>query len=94
MRYFEKSGKLIAVICASPIALAKHEIGLNKTITSHPSVANQLSKYKYSEDRVVIDGELITSRGPGTAFEFALAIVKKMVGQEKVNQITPPMILK
>jgi len=91
----QKSDKLIAAICAAPIALKAHGIGLQKTITSHPSKAEELkTDYNYSEDRVVIDGQLITSRGPGTAFEFGLAIVQKLIGSEKVKQITPPMILK
>lgn len=91
----EQTDKVIGVICASPIALASHGIAGGKTLTSHPSVAGQLTPlYKYSEERVVVDGGLITSRGPGTAFEFALAIVKQLVGQEKVDAISPGMILK
>lgn len=90
----EKSERLIAVICASPIALLKHGIGLGKKITSHPSKREELSKdYAYSEDRVVADGQLITSRGPGTTFEFALAIVEKLLGKEKVDQISPAMLI-
>ena len=91
----DKSNKLIAAICAAPIALKSHGIGLGKQITSHPSKADELkSDYNYSEDRVVIDGQLITSRGPGTAFEFGLAIVQHLIGSDKVQQITGPMILK
>ena len=49
--------------------------------------------YEYCEDRVVIDGTLITSRGPGTAFEFAFAIVESLVGREKVAEISKPMLV-
>ena len=49
--------------------------------------------YDYSEDRVVVDETLITSRGPGTAFEFALAIVEKLIGAEKVAEISKPMLV-
>ena len=91
----QNGNKLIGAICAAPIALKSHGIGLKKRITSHPSKAEELkNEYNYCEDRVVIDGQLITSRGPGTAFEFGLAIVEKLVGTEKVKEITPPMILK
>ncbi|RWS06014.1 Protein DJ-1-like protein [Dinothrombium tinctorium] len=91
----EKSGRLIAAICAAPIALKSHQIYPNKTITSHPSKAAELKDvYNYSEDRVVVDGQLITSRAPGTAFEFALTIVEKLCGKDKVNEITPSMVLK
>lgn len=53
-----------------------------------------VAAYVYSEDRVVADGHLITSRGPGTTFEFALAIVKALCGEETVAKISPPMMLK
>ena len=49
--------------------------------------------YVYSEERVVVDGTLITSRGPGTTFDFALAIAGQLVGQEVVNKISEAMLL-
>ncbi|KAI1301712.1 Parkinson disease protein 7 -like protein [Halotydeus destructor] len=91
----EKADRAIGAICAAPIALKSHGIALKKRITSHPSKAEVMKSgdYVYSEDRVVVDGQLITSRGAGTAFEFALAIVEKLVGKEKVDEISPPMVL-
>jgi len=50
--------------------------------------------YNYSEDRVVVDGKLVTSRGPGTTFEFALAIVELLVSKEKKDSLIPPMLVK
>ena len=50
--------------------------------------------YTYLEERVVVDGKVITSRGPGTAFEFALALVEALKGKATVDEIVPPMILK
>lgn len=50
--------------------------------------------YKYSEARVQKDGHLITSRGPGTSFEFALAIVEELLGAEVTAQVKAPLILK
>ena len=50
--------------------------------------------YKYSEDSVVKDGTLITSRGPGTAFNFALALVEALKGKEVAESLVSPMILK
>lgn len=50
--------------------------------------------YKYSEDRVVVDGKLITSRGPGTCIEFALAIVEQIQGKEKAQSLIKPMLIK
>lgn len=50
--------------------------------------------YKYSEARVQKDGHLITSRGPGTSFEFALTIVEELLGAEVAAQVKAPLILK
>lgn len=92
----EKSGRFIGAICAAPIALASHKIGSGKNVTSHPSVKEKLETagYQYSEARVVQDGKLITSRGPGTTFEFALKIVENLEGSEKAESLIPPMLLK
>ena len=53
-----------------------------------------IAGYQYSTERVVIDGKLITSRGPGTTFEFALALVEALQGKEKRDAISHPMLLK
>ncbi len=96
LRNQQNNNRLIAGICAAPVAFKAHGIGLQKQITSHPFRAEVLKDgtFKYLEERVVIDEQLITSRGVGTAFEFALAIVEKLLGINKVNEITPQMILK
>ena len=44
-------------------------------------------------DRVVVDGNLTTSRGPGTAFEFALSLVKQMYGEDKAKMVGGPMVM-
>lgn len=93
----ESSGRIIAAICAGPTALLSHGICTGKKLTSHPGVKDKMEssgQYTYLEDRVVHDGQLITSRGPGTAFEFALAIVEALKGKDTVDKIVPPMLLK
>uniref|UniRef100_A0A8R1DVW0 D-lactate dehydratase n=1 Tax=Caenorhabditis japonica TaxID=281687 RepID=A0A8R1DVW0_CAEJA len=89
-----ESGGLIAAICAAPIALLSHSIKV-ELITSHPSVKKQLEAggYKYSEDRVVVSGNVITSRGPGTSFEFALKLVELLVGKDTADGLVGPMVL-
>lgn len=57
-------------------------------------VLSSTGGYKYSEDCVVNDGKVITSRGPGTTFEFALKIVEKLQGAEKANSLVSPMLVK
>ncbi|KAJ3055763.1 Protein deglycase DJ-1zDJ-1 [Rhizophlyctis rosea] len=92
--YHDNAQKTVAIICASPIALKAANVGQGKRITSHPSVKDQLEgSYEYKEDRVVADGNLITSRGPGSALEFALEIVERLQGKETVQKIVPPMLV-
>jgi len=90
----KSAGKLIAAICAAPSIL--HEWGMLVTsdvVTSHPSVERMMSSYAYSFDRVVEHGRLITSRGAGTAFEFALALVRRLAGQEVARRIAGDIVL-
>ncbi|KAJ3134106.1 hypothetical protein HK100_003806 [Physocladia obscura] len=76
LRDFAAANKLVAAICAAPIALASAEVFHGRRVTSYPGFEEKLgAHYKYSEDRVVVDGNLVTSRGPGSCFEFALAII-------------------
>ncbi len=82
----------IGAICAAPTVL--HAAGLlrNRTVTSHPSVAARLGDAHRNNHRVVEDGKLITSQGPGTSLEFALAIVAKMQGAEKASELAAAMV--
>ncbi|KAJ3225047.1 Protein deglycase DJ-1zDJ-1 [Chytriomyces hyalinus] len=97
---FYSSSKIVAAVCAAPIAFKPSGIAQNKNITSHPSVKQQLMVEgdspwfaSYSEDRVVVDGRLVTSRGPGTCFEFALKIVELLAGAQVVDDVAKPMML-
>ncbi|GFS13213.1 protein DJ-1 [Elysia marginata] len=91
----EKAGRLVAAVCAAPTALLAHQVAKGKKVTSHPSVADKLKgDYKYLEDRVVVDEKIITSRGPGTCFEFALAIVEQIQGKDKASSLVNPMLVK
>ncbi|KAL8587336.1 hypothetical protein ACOMHN_045583 [Nucella lapillus] len=87
-------GALVAAICAAPKALAAHGIAKGKKVTSYPSFEKEMHDYTYLQDPVVQDGNLITSRGPGTCFEFALKIVEYLVNQDKAKSLVEPMLLK
>jgi protein deglycase len=83
------SGTLLAAICAAPLLLADAGIALNHTITSFPSVKDDLAGRirEYSEARVVVDGKMITSRGAGTAEEFALKLIEILISPEVAEDI-------
>ncbi|XP_037813981.1 protein dj-1beta-like [Lucilia sericata] len=92
----ESEGRIVAAICAAPTALAAHSICQGKSLTSYPSVKSQLETiYKYIDDQTVVqDGNLITSRGPGTAFEFGLKIAEVLAGSDKAAEVAKGMLLK
>ena len=80
-----RSRKQVAAICAAPIVLHSAGILKNTVVTSHPSVREQLSDIGYSEERVVVDGNIVTSRSPGTALEFALKLVEILFGRDRMD---------
>ncbi|GLV38449.1 DJ-1alpha [Carabus blaptoides fortunei] len=92
----QESGGIISAICAAPTAFKAHSIGAGKRITSYPAMADELSKdgiYKYESDSaVVVDGNFITSRGPGTALQFSLTILDQLQGKEKAKQVANGML--
>jgi len=94
LRSLQDNDRYIAAICAAPTVLAAHGMIAGRKLTSHPSVREQLSGAIYDEGRVVIDGRLVTSRGPGTAMEFAMALVEILMGQQKVEEINQGVLAK
>jgi len=93
LRRQEKSDRWVGAICAAPIALRAHGVFRNRGLTSHPSVKSMLEDWgEYSENPVVADGNLITSRGPGTAFPFALRIVGVLTDAERMAEVRAPMM--
>lgn len=80
-------GLYITAICAAPTVLSALGLLQGKKVTSHPSVKGDLPETRYSEDRVVIDGPIITSRSPGTAMEFAMKLVEILEGRSKMEEV-------
>jgi 4-methyl-5(b-hydroxyethyl)-thiazole monophosphate biosynthesis len=90
---FNKSGKLIGAICAAPRILDGLNILNDKKATNYPTQKNRMENCKYVEDRVVKDGSIITSRGPGCAIEFALKVVEAICGSEKSQELKKNMLV-
>ncbi|MFP4376438.1 MAG: DJ-1 family glyoxalase III [Spirochaetales bacterium] len=75
-----EAGTLVAAICASPgVVLGANGLLGDRRFTCYPGFEKHATTGHFSEDRVVVDGNLITSRGPGTAAEFAEAVVSYLV---------------
>lgn len=88
LREMDAKGKNIGAICAAPFALHKAGV-LKEKYTCYPSVENDIRKEGYMGDAqmVVEDENVMTSRGPGTAICFGLAIVKKLKGDESYQAL-------
>lgn len=82
VRRSHAAGVPIAAICAAPVILADAGVAAKHVLTSFPGCEAELKPVAkaYVQDRVVVDGKLITSRGAGTAEEFALALVAYLQG--------------
>lgn len=88
-----ESNKPYGAICASPaLVFEPHGLLKGKKATAFPALCNKLSDSSEIENRVVVDGNLITSRGPGTSMEFALAIVEKFFGRQKAIELAKVML--
>jgi protein deglycase len=88
VKQMNMTGKCVAAICCAPSVLIKAGILQGKRATVSPSgKAKVAACARYSEDRVVEDGNLVTSQSPGTAMEFALKLVEVLAGAEKMKQI-------
>ncbi len=84
--------KFIAAICAAPaVVLARHGFLENKTATCYPSMQKQIPKYN-GECKVVVDGHIITSQGPGTSIQFALTLVENLVNTGKAQEIAEQLV--
>jgi len=99
IRAYRESGKWVAFICAGTTALVasvSEAGGENVRVTSHPSVMGWIVdagwEYAGERERGVVDGKVVTSRGPGTAMGFALRIVEEMVGREEMEKVKGPMV--
>ena len=89
IRMVGEAGNLIAAICAAPaVVLASHGFLDNKRATCFPGFETAFTENtEFSEDSVVVDGSMITSRGPGTAARFSLAIIRHLIGSEAADSV-------
>ncbi|MDH4233739.1 MAG: DJ-1/PfpI family protein, partial [Gallionella sp.] len=87
VRQMAQQGKYVAAICAAPSVLASAGLLDGKQATSFPGALDPFPNVMQQTAAVVEDGNLITSRGPGTAMDFALTLVERLVGTDKRRQI-------
>ncbi len=91
VKSFAAKGKIVAAICAAPIVLEAAGVIAGRRATSFPGF--ELPSAVYVEERVVEDGTLVTSRGAGTAMEFALALVARLVSSDAAARLGERMLV-
>ena len=81
------AGKRVAAICAAPLVLGGMGLLKGKRATCYPGCEAQMGSAVICEENAVIDGRVITGRAPGAAFDFGLALVKVLRGEEAAKQV-------
>jgi 4-methyl-5(b-hydroxyethyl)-thiazole monophosphate biosynthesis len=85
------AGKLVAAVCAGPTALEAAGVLAGKRATVYPG--NELPSAHYVEEAVVEDGNIVTSRGPGTSMAFALKLVERLAGAAVAKQTAERLLV-
>ena len=94
VRQQARAGELFAAICAAPaLALQQYGVLRQRRMTCYPSFSDRLSGCTFVDEPVVVDGNCITSQGPGTALAFALTLVEQLVGRGKRDEVAKAMLV-
>ena len=87
LQQMASQGKYLAAICAAPSVLASAGLLNGKQATSFPGALDPFPAVKQHDAGIIEDGRFITSRGPGTAMDFALTLVERLVGKTKRQEV-------
>lgn len=93
VKKFNEKNKWVCAICAGPIVLGKAGITEGKNVTCYPGFEEELGNCNYKNDMVVVDGNIITGRGPAAAIPFAFEILSK-ISEEKAEKVKKAMLFK
>jgi len=85
-RDFHHAGKTVAAICAAPVILKDAGLLVGRRFTCHQAVRDELTDAV--DERVVVNGGIITSRGAGTALDFGMALVEMLCGSKKAAEVS------
>jgi 4-methyl-5(b-hydroxyethyl)-thiazole monophosphate biosynthesis len=92
LRKMAAADKYTAAICAAPMVLAEAGVLAGKQATSYPGFLDDADRVTIRSEAVVQDGKVLTSRGPGTAMDFALALIEVLAGREKREQVEAALV--
>lgn len=87
-----REGKYVCAICAAPMVLAAAGLLTGKRATCFPTCLDDFPEVHLCSDAIVEDGNIITSRGPGTAMDFALVLVERLSGSAKRVEVEAGLV--
>lgn len=93
LRQMASGGKYLASICAGPLVLEQAGVIKGKKVTCFPGMEGALKTACYIPQRVVEDGNIITSQGPGTALEFALKLAERWAGKDTAEKLRKDLVI-
>ncbi len=93
LKSFLAENKTVAAICAAPLALHAAGVISDRRVTCYPGLAPELTGAVWVNERVVIDCNLITSQGPATAMEFALALIRVLQSPGAADTVAQDLLL-
>jgi 4-methyl-5(b-hydroxyethyl)-thiazole monophosphate biosynthesis len=92
IRIFDIEEKWIAAICAAPLALHKAGVLKGRAFTCYPGIEKDMHRSDRSAEAVVVDRNLVTSQGPGTAFAFALKLIELLDNPAAAEKVRSGLI--
>jgi 4-methyl-5(b-hydroxyethyl)-thiazole monophosphate biosynthesis len=90
---FAGKGKWIAAICAAPMILSRHGLLAGREATIYRGMEAELKDARYRDEDVVVSGNIITSRGPGTAMSFSLKLIEILRGEKTAAQVKDRLLI-
>ena len=87
-----EAGKWVAAICAAPSVFGGLGFLKDRKATSYPGCLDGISVGEYTEEPVAVDGNVVTSRGVGTAIAFALKLIEVLISKEKADEIAASIV--
>ncbi|NLY71119.1 MAG: DJ-1/PfpI family protein [Clostridiales bacterium] len=93
VKKYNDQKKWVGAICAAPMILGENGLLEGKTAVIYPGMEEHLKGAELGNNKVEVDGNIITSKGPGTAMDFALKLVEVLKDKDAVNKLKEEMLL-